>query len=702
MSVRKAVDEINESLSNAIPELVLLLIALQEQNAPPPPQVPLHIGAVASAAEVLGSVCEALARDEYGEHPAIQQEILTAADDVSKSAKRLRTSGDALALGKAESRKEAYGTVMDAAKVIAANCIKVLAIVYGAFFKRVAAIADETRAIAEDIDSSTAKADPQSFADKVGAAATKAGLLAARMRELAANEESPLAKKELGAAADELDARGDALVARCNEYLADMGNAPLRQKLDEELSRFVAAVDSGMKPVRERQQELQSQQIDQRKLEPAPPAVASTKAKFAPKPAAASIPQAPAPAPTPKLKEEVAKQREAVDDLVKQTEAGNAVEVVAEAKSIAARQPSLVALAKRAAEASGDQGRVSKVKDAGRELDEALPLLIAATKSVLQDPQSEEKREALEAKAKVMEGALETLAGEEASPAMALVQSASEAKEALEELRRAKAAGDGERAKRAAANLSAVRPHVVHDAASMAASVRDAGARKNALASAAALESAPQLTAAAVDAVVQDTRAVPIAEAEVAQRELERLVAASRDGDAAATKDAAAALAAASESVADELREISAERPARELESALPGVLVERVTEPAADRMRKAIGAAVDAMNPAKAPSAMSPQSAKKADPQARSLEAAKRAAASVLRSLDGAVAMAPSNPDAFRKKANEAADKLELIADSIKVSFVFPFPRPFRFFGERTERPSRCTLGNRGRLVSR
>jgi hypothetical protein len=254
------VDEINESLSNAIPELVLLLIALQEQNAAPPAQVPLHVGTVAAAAEVLGNVCEALARDEYAEHPAIQQEILDAAREVADSAGKLRSSADALtATGKPELRRGAYAAVMDAAKSIAANCIKVLAIVYGAFFKRVAAIADETRAIAEDIRPEDAQADPQAFADKVGAAATKAGLLAARMRELAANEESPLAKQQLGKAADDLDARSDALIAKCNEYLADMGNPVLRQQLDDELERFNAAVVTGMAPVRERQDDLRAQ-----------------------------------------------------------------------------------------------------------------------------------------------------------------------------------------------------------------------------------------------------------------------------------------------------------------------------------------------------------------------------------------------------------------------------------------------------------
>jgi hypothetical protein len=266
--------------------------------------------------------------------------------------------------------------------------------------------------------------------------------------------------------------------------------------------------------------------------------------------------------PNAKLKEEIERQCDGVSDLVREAEAGHAPEVVAQAKALAARQPVLIAMAKRAVDTGGSPQSQSKMREAAKELEDGFPGLIAATKSVLQDPHSEEKCEVLEAKAKTMAGALAQLGDaatmpppplpprpvESAAPAqpatksrfdgrkadisrpIALVQSASDAKEVLDDLRRAAAAGDTEKAKRAAADLSALRPHVIRDATAMAESTRDPGARKNALSDVRALEAAlplaetsPAAAVAAIDAVVADTKAVPLADVEVARRELEKL-----------------------------------------------------------------------------------------------------------------------------------------------------------------------------------
>eukprot|EP00727_Mastigamoeba_balamuthi_P009624 m51a1_g5284 hypothetical protein (1501) ;mRNA; r:182333-188861 len=397
MSVRAAVDTINENLSNAIPELVLLLVALQEQNRPPPPQVPEAVEAVGKAAEVLAAISDSLARDEYSEYPKIQQEIFGAAADVTSNVGTLRKSVGELSRG---DYRNGYTNLMESSKVIGGTCIKVLAIVYGASFKRMDAVAEDTEAAAEQLDTHTASTDPEKFVNDLSKAATSANQLAAYIRQQADSEDSEVVKKEMRDAADRLEAASDRLIAACNAYMEDLDDPHKRQQLDDELALFRAAVADAMAPVRARQAEVAEQ------------TAASIAATAAARPSAVpassrsgcvAVPQrqpasrarvetSAAAGATPAeaaLLAEADRQREATATLVDVVRAGGRpAEAVAAAREIAQRQPAIVAEARRNAEQSGDAQHAREVAAACDELETLLPQVLAETKRALQDPRA--------------------------------------------------------------------------------------------------------------------------------------------------------------------------------------------------------------------------------------------------------------------------------------------------------------------------
>ena len=92
MLMTLAVESIIESLSDAVSQLILLVIVFQEQNAAPPPQLPSAAGQVDKTAKILVDVAKNLADEEYSDYPDIKKEIIDAANDVGKASNDLMSA----------------------------------------------------------------------------------------------------------------------------------------------------------------------------------------------------------------------------------------------------------------------------------------------------------------------------------------------------------------------------------------------------------------------------------------------------------------------------------------------------------------------------------------------------------------------------------------------------------------------------------
>ncbi|KAH3745909.1 golgin subfamily B member 1 [Pelomyxa schiedti] len=255
-SVRAVVDSINESLANSIPSLVLMLITLQEQNKPPPQELTEVVQGVSGAAKVLADVALGLANEQYGDYPDIQKEIIDAASSVSRCVEQLNQSVVHL---KGGNIKAGYSILMDSCKVIAGECINLLAIVYGAAFKKTLYDAKKAQASASLIDASKAPTDPQNFADKVSDLASRAGEVAQQLKDEMADEPSEIRKQQLAEAAAKLEHLSDGVIEQCNNYLGDLDNATACENFNSELDNLTKALANAQVPVLEAQIEIQEQ-----------------------------------------------------------------------------------------------------------------------------------------------------------------------------------------------------------------------------------------------------------------------------------------------------------------------------------------------------------------------------------------------------------------------------------------------------------
>eukprot|EP00727_Mastigamoeba_balamuthi_P000611 m51a1_g10547 hypothetical protein (1163) ;mRNA; r:26595-30557 len=373
-SVRAAVDQINENISNAVPELVLLLITLQDRCTPPPPTTASSVEAVAKSADVLAGIAEQLAKTEYTKWPTVQAEINAAAREVADNARGLRKAMADLGRGDLAA---GYTRLMESTRVIGGTCIKVLAVVYGASFSRMNLqfkLADEEVAA---LDTRAAESAPKKFVEDLSKAVTDGNQLAAFIRQQADAEDSEVVQKDLRDAADMLERAGDDVIARCNEFTSDFGD-PERQAADRELANYRKALSDAMRPVHDRERELADQTA-------AALRAAGKRVAAVPRTGRTAVPQSADVRRGDGLGGEFEAQRaalQALDDLVGQ---GRQAEAAQQAKAIAARQPALLDEARRAASGSGDPRRSRDVENACTELERLLPEVIVGTKHALQD-----------------------------------------------------------------------------------------------------------------------------------------------------------------------------------------------------------------------------------------------------------------------------------------------------------------------------
>jgi hypothetical protein len=205
------VEQIIDTLSESISQLILVVITYQEQNAAPPPQLPIASGQVAKTARVLVDVAKQLAEEDYGDYPAIKSEIIEAADQVSVSSDGLVKATTTLTTS--TNRQLAWDGLVESCKVISGKTILLLQIVYGAELKRIFAAAQQTKDAFAKADSKIIANDAQCFADSIGDACTKANQLAEYLRARGKDEESEYLRKELAERAQELETKVHSKIA---------------------------------------------------------------------------------------------------------------------------------------------------------------------------------------------------------------------------------------------------------------------------------------------------------------------------------------------------------------------------------------------------------------------------------------------------------------------------------------------------------
>eukprot|EP01087_Luapelamoeba_hula_P016449 TRINITY_DN505_c0_g1_i1.p1 TRINITY_DN505_c0_g1~~TRINITY_DN505_c0_g1_i1.p1 ORF type:complete len:2168 (-),score=569.75 TRINITY_DN505_c0_g1_i1:84-6587(-) len=234
-SVAKIVQQITETLSDAVAQLVVLVIALQEQNAEMPATLPNASNAVAQASAALVQVARALAEDDYGDYPDIQEQINGAALGVEQSSANLIKAVQNMR--SAPDRRAGWNSLVDACKIIAGKTILLLQIVYGAEIQRLFAAAEMARKALNQLDTQEAARKPQEFANAAGEAATRANQLAEYVRAKANDSDNPVLKKQLDDYADALQKDAEDLINEANALLANPSDKGKQKKFDDVLAR---------------------------------------------------------------------------------------------------------------------------------------------------------------------------------------------------------------------------------------------------------------------------------------------------------------------------------------------------------------------------------------------------------------------------------------------------------------------------------
>lgn len=235
--------QITETLSDAVAQLVVLVVALQEQNAEMPPTLPAAAEAVGNAATTLVSVARSLANDEYAEYPDMRTQIVNAADGVEQAAVAMIAAVRAVATS--HDRKTGWSQLVDCCKIIAGKTIILLQLVYGAELYRLFACSDLISDSLNRMDSKMATTDPQTFANVAGEAATRANQLAEYVKVKAADTESPMLKAVLTEACQMLQKDADDIINDANHLLQNPDNDAAQKTVNERLE----AVKSHVKKV---------------------------------------------------------------------------------------------------------------------------------------------------------------------------------------------------------------------------------------------------------------------------------------------------------------------------------------------------------------------------------------------------------------------------------------------------------------------
>ena len=251
--VRTVVDEIRASLRGAVPVLVARLGELAAAGAAPPPELPHAAEGVARAGDVLAAVCTRLAEDDYAAFAEVAAELTRGAATVTAGSAALRSAMGTLgARARASAPREeiapVYADVAAAARSLAATCAHVLAVVYGAQYRRAALLAAAVTAALPATPAAAADADEaalQAYADAVGAACTQASELGVRLDDLADDERDAAAAAQLRTAGAQVQTAADAFLDAANAFLGaedDASSSEARTQTERAREALIAEV----------------------------------------------------------------------------------------------------------------------------------------------------------------------------------------------------------------------------------------------------------------------------------------------------------------------------------------------------------------------------------------------------------------------------------------------------------------------------
>jgi len=390
VSVIQVVDQIKTSLCNAIPELVLRMQALSDQNAVPNPEVFRSVEGVAKAGDALAETCTDLANDEYEEFPEIKDDILDSAKLVTSSCITLRRASIMLNQVSTGDRAPSYKNVMTSCSAIAAACVHVLDVVYGSFYRRAQIISEDTCVLMRQKSDATLKAslDEQAYADTVSDLCSKANEVARNLGILGENERDPVAAAQLTDLSNRVQAASDAFLDRANEYLANTRDENLRASAQKAQDELLAVLTEAAALVSARKNAIE-------KKEPAPEEKPEEEAPSRP-----SLASQMAPIEVPltylMLVAEQKRQCDLVDDLVATAKGGMRQPMVEDGRELVKRHTIITV---QAGELCESDMAHEAVDDTAEKSDVSIRKLIKCSGEAVDDPEDEEKKKVLVAAA---------------------------------------------------------------------------------------------------------------------------------------------------------------------------------------------------------------------------------------------------------------------------------------------------------------
>lgn len=230
-------------------QLVVLVVALQEQNSPMPQSLPSAADAVSSAANTLVAVARALAQEEYGDYPDISGQVLAAANDVEKASARMVEAVKTVATWR--DRQAGWSQLVESCKIIAGKTIILLQLVYGADLYRLFACSDMTSDALRKVEPKQAQSDPQAFADMVSQAGMQVDQLAVYVRAKAMDSESPVLRATLTEMGDLLRQDAVDLINAANKLLQHPNNEALQKEVTDILDRSDAHLKQATAPLQD-------------------------------------------------------------------------------------------------------------------------------------------------------------------------------------------------------------------------------------------------------------------------------------------------------------------------------------------------------------------------------------------------------------------------------------------------------------------
>lgn len=248
-SILVVVEKITDAISDAISQLMAMVVDLQGKNAPIPAALPKHTEMVAESCQRLVGVAKDLADAEYEDFPEIQEEIKFAASDVGRSAQTLSLA--VRNLQGTKDRQNAWTRLVDSCKVIAEMTVLLLQIVYGAEVKKIVALQKKANLAVLAVDVFDVEENKKRFAEMASAAASAAVELADSLRGRANETPLPMKKDALLRLADALEQQAKDVMDRANELLRLPGDPKRIEKLQDALQKLQKTMKAALVPIEE-------------------------------------------------------------------------------------------------------------------------------------------------------------------------------------------------------------------------------------------------------------------------------------------------------------------------------------------------------------------------------------------------------------------------------------------------------------------